>query len=355
MSNVTRSSFVRIVAVVGAVSVALFCAASLGAATPPVIKFVDPSGGEVFAVSSTHTVRLDPKTRSKQIKIEVSRDGVVDATNFLIDNTVKDKKQHNVLTLEVSGPPSRNCVLIATDVANSAIIGTSPGFTIGGYFSDPTTTGAISGAVGETYSTSNGSGANGGVSGILGRVVPTAPGGYSAGVRGVNNGTGGNGIGVIGFQGGSGWGVYGETPSGFGVYGLTTNSTASSSGVRGETFSTNGIGVQARYSGTGVGAALEVSNGAIRVAGTNKCAFVHTATVANKLDANGTDVDNPMCNGDSNCLLFVTQVLNPTVITYNNSPVGVYYNTGRLKWTIFNENNVAIPTNAQFNVLVIKQ
>jgi hypothetical protein len=174
-------------------------------------------------------------------------------------------------------------------------------------------------------------------------------------VRGINNGTSGTGIGVIGYQAGSGWGVYGETPSGFGVYGLTTNNTASSSGVRGETFSTNGIGVEAKYSGSGLGTALEVDNGAIRVAGTNKACFVHTATAANKLSANGTDITNPMCDGDPNCLLQVTQKLNPTGIVYNNSPIGVYYNTTRSKWEIFNENNVAIPNNAQFIVLVIKQ
>ncbi len=217
------------------------------------------------------------------------------------------------------------------------------------------TSGSYAGVLGEAASTSNGTGANGGVSGVVGRVTPTSPGGYSAGVRGLNNGTGLTGIGVIGYQAGSGWGVYGETPSGFGVYGLTTNSSASSIGVRGETFSTNGIGVDAHYSGSGLGNALVVTNGAIKVAGTNKAAFVHTATAANKLSANGTDVDNAMCNGDANCILIVTQKLNPSGIVYNNSPIGVYYNTTRSKWEIFNENNNAIPTNAQFNVLVIKQ
>lgn len=217
------------------------------------------------------------------------------------------------------------------------------------------TTGSASGITGEAASTSHGVGATGGTSGVVGRVTSTTPGGYSAGVRGINNGTGGTGIGVIGYQAGSGWGVYGETPSGFGVYGLTTNNSAASVGVRGETFSTNGIAVEAKYSGTGVGTALEVDNGAIRVAGANKAAFVHTATPANKLSANGTDVDNPMCNGDANALLFVTQKLNPSSIVYNNSPIGVYYNTVRSKWEIFNENGAAIPNNAQFNVLVIKQ
>lgn len=216
-------------------------------------------------------------------------------------------------------------------------------------------TGVTTGVYGAVASTTNGSGAQAGASGVVGEVTSTTPGGYSAAVRGVNRGTSGLGIGVIGYQAGSGWGVYGETPSGFGVYGLTTATTGSAIGVRGETYSPSGAGVVAKYSGSGLGTALEVGNGGIKVSGTNKAAFIHTATPANKLSANGTDVDNAMCNGDPNCILIVTQKLNPSGIVYNNSPIGVYYNTTRTKWEIFNENNVAIPDNAQFNVLVIKQ
>ncbi len=58
--------------------------------------------------------------------------------------------------------------------------------------------------------------------GVLGRVYDTSPGAFSAGVRGINAGTGGAGIGVWGSQGGSGWGVYGESVGGRGVYGLST-------------------------------------------------------------------------------------------------------------------------------------
>lgn len=239
--------------------------------------------------------------------------------------------------------------------ANDALIGSTNGSGNAVHGISTIATGSTTGVLGEAASTSHGTGASSGVSGVVGKVTSTTPGGYSAGVRGVNNGTSGTGIGVIGYQAGSGWGVYGETPSGFGVYGLTTNNSAASVGVRGETFSTNGIAVEAKYSGTGVGTALELDNGAIRVAGVNKCAFVHTATVANKLSANGTDVDNALCNGDPNAILIVTQKLNPSGIVYNNSPIGVYYNSVRNKWEIFNQNNVAIPTNAQFNVLVIKQ
>jgi hypothetical protein len=216
-------------------------------------------------------------------------------------------------------------------------------------------TGTATGVRGETNSTSNGSGGNGGVTGVLGLVVPTSPGGYSAGVRGVNNGTGGNGIGVVGYQGGSGWGVYGETPGGLGVYGLTTSAAGAGTGVRGETFSSSGTGVVARYSASGVGNALEVGNGAIKVSGTNKAAFQHTATAGN-ITANYTAIDNPMTNGDPNAILVVTPVLLPPNDVYANFSIGVWYSTGLSKWTIFNQNSGGgFPDNAAFNVLVIKQ
>lgn len=226
---------------------------------------------------------------------------------------------------------------------------------VGVYSQQTASSGAAATAMlGEVSSTTGGT-ASAGVSGVIGRVTPTSPGAYSAGVRGINNGTSGNGIGVVGIQAGSGWGVYGETPSGYGVYGYVSGTSVANVGVRGETASPSGVAVEARYSGTGLGTALELDNGAIKVAGTNKAAFVHTATVANKISANGTDIDNAMCNGDPNAILIVTQKLNPSGIVYNNSPIGVYYSTARSKWEIFNENSAAIPTNAQFNVLVIKQ
>ncbi|MFN8291466.1 MAG: hypothetical protein U0U70_14510 [Chitinophagaceae bacterium] len=59
--------------------------------------------------------------------------------------------------------------------------------------------------------------------GVQSVIAPTAPGGFSAALRGQNNGTGGLGIGVWGSQAGSGWGVYGTTPSGLGVYGNTSS------------------------------------------------------------------------------------------------------------------------------------
>jgi hypothetical protein len=61
--------------------------------------------------------------------------------------------------------------------------------------------------------------------GVLGKVSPTSPGSSSAGIRGINNGTGGSGIGVWGSQAGFGFGVYGFAPSGRGVYGVSTTGT----------------------------------------------------------------------------------------------------------------------------------
>jgi len=78
----------------------------------------------------------------------------------------------------------------------------------------------------------------GNASAIIGTVTSAAPGAFSAGVRGINNGTGGNGIGVYGSQNGSGWGVYGNAPSGIGVNGTSTSGT----GVFG-TSSTGSAGV----------------------------------------------------------------------------------------------------------------
>lgn len=83
------------------------------------------------------------------------------------------------------------------------------------------------------------------VAAVRGIISSTAPGGFSAGVRGINNGTGGLGVGVYGSQAGSGWGVYGVTPNGLGVYG---NASA------------NGIGVYAN-SNTGTGLTATSNNG----------------------------------------------------------------------------------------------
>lgn len=92
---------------------------------------------------------------------------------------------------------------------------------------------------------------------IYGEVSSTAPGADSAAVRGVNNGSGGNGIGVWGSQAGSGYGVSGTSSLGTGVRGDSTSYIGvngfsdSYIGVNG--FSTSYIGVYGDSSGSGIG------------------------------------------------------------------------------------------------------
>jgi hypothetical protein len=98
-------------------------------------------------------------------------------------------------------------------------------------------TGTAAGAQGDTNST------NDSANGVLGRVLSTTPGALSAGVRGINSGMTGNGIGVYGSQNGSGSGVYGTTPNGVGVYGSSTNG----SGVQGASANDYGGVFTGRY------------------------------------------------------------------------------------------------------------
>ena len=94
------------------------------------------------------------------------------------------------------------------------------------------------------------------IAAIRGIVSNVAPGGFSSGIRGINNGTGGLGVGVYGSQAGSGWGVYGVTPNGLGVYG---NSSANGYGVYAN--SNTGTGLNAT-SNTGIPANFSIYNNA---------------------------------------------------------------------------------------------
>jgi hypothetical protein len=89
--------------------------------------------------------------------------------------------------------------------------------------------------------------------GVIGRIKATAPGTQSAGVRGINSGTNGNGFGVWGFHQGSGAGVFGETGAGTGLLGKHTSSVGAAPGVQGETSSTasGAVGVLGRAPASG--------------------------------------------------------------------------------------------------------
>ncbi|MEO5929772.1 MAG: collagen-like protein, partial [Candidatus Kapaibacterium sp.] len=86
------------------------------------------------------------------------------------------------------------------------------------------TTSGAAGVYGETNSTAGGA-VTAGSSGVLGTVTSSSNGAWSAGVRGINNSTTGSGVGVIGYQAGSGFGVYGEAPLGYGTVGRSSGGT----------------------------------------------------------------------------------------------------------------------------------
>ncbi|MDR6463860.1 collagen-like protein [Chryseobacterium sediminis] len=94
------------------------------------------------------------------------------------------------------------------------------------------------------------------ISAVRGIVSSASPGGFSSAVRGINNGTGGLGVGVYGSQAGSGWGVYGTTPNGLGVYG---NSSGNGYGVYAN--SNTGTGLNAT-SNNGIPANIAIFNNA---------------------------------------------------------------------------------------------
>jgi hypothetical protein len=105
-------------------------------------------------------------------------------------------------------------------------------------------------------------------SAVHGEITQTSPGAFSAAVRGRNDGTGGNGIGVYGSQAGSGWGVYGTSVFGIGVNaaggsgigvassGATGVYAVGTTGVHGIASSAAGMGVLAENT---AGVALKVN------------------------------------------------------------------------------------------------
>jgi hypothetical protein len=84
--------------------------------------------------------------------------------------------------------------------------------------------------------------------------------------------------------------------------------------------------------------------------------FVHRATSEN-ISANSTYLDNPLTNGNPDVILYVTQSWNPGGGggTYNNHPVGVWYDGSRQRWAIFNQDREQMPSGAAFNVAVLEE
>lgn len=81
--------------------------------------------------------------------------------------------------------------------------------------------------------------------------------------------------------------------------------------------------------------------------------IVHRAAPRNSA-GNKTYIDDPLINGNPGAMLSVTQNWNPEGVgdTYNDHSVGVRYDAGEKKWTIFNRDREPMPDGAAFNVAV---
>ncbi len=144
-------------------------------------------------------------------------------------------------------------------------------------------------------------------------------------------------------------GVVGSTGSGqgAGVAGYAGSGNGTTAGVFGYSYSTNAgaAGVRAEYAGSGVGTALELKNGAIRMTGAVRPAFVHTATSGTNVSC----IDNPLTNGDPNAIVTFSHAYGG----YVTDPLGIYYDGS--KWCIYNETTRSIGAGNKFNVIVFKQ
>jgi hypothetical protein len=202
---------------------------------------------------------------------------------------------------------------------------------------------------GTATSTAHGNTASDAVSGVLGVVEPASPGGFSAGVRGVNNGTGGIGIGVVGVHKQSGWGVYGQAPTGYGVVAEIENSGG------------GGAAMRAAFTGAGPGDALELDGG-IRVAGDNPPIFQADLSTSCGSNNQFSVLNNPLIDGDPNAMLVIThRDTSDSGVNFAPVQLGVVYNTvaspvgggcATNRWLVFTETNGTMP-DIIVNVLAI--
>jgi hypothetical protein len=159
-------------------------------------------------------------------------------------------------------------------------------------------------------------------------------------------------------------GVYGSSSSGTGINGNSISGTAvvgySLLGVGLDGYSGSSQPAIRANPGSSAGIALEITEGSIKAIGagigSNTFAFIRQSAITNTA-SNFTRIDNVLTNGDQDAMLFVTHVNNPKSISSNSftPTLGVYYDVGALRWTIYREDNAPFPPDVTFNVMVIKR
>lgn len=288
-----------------------------------------------FSSSTTHTNTL----------FEVIATGGGKSGNFKVLNA---NNNATALSAESNGTGSGLTVqLTAAGNASDAISVSTVGTGNAGSFTVTNAASTSAAIEGTTTSTASGTSITNGAAGVYGLVSQSTPGTHSVGVRGINNSTTGDGMGVLGYQSGSGVGVFGETPDGTGVIGKSTG-TGNGTGVHGTGMGTSSVGVLAENASSNNAAiALQVTNGYMKVSGGRKTAFQHMTNIANNVQ-NRTILNYPgMAQTD---MLFVTHVL---IAGGLNTGYGVVWVNNA--WNVVLEANGNMPVGEMFNVLVIKQ
>lgn len=201
--------------------------------------------GTGIANGSQDSIGFEMSFKTSLLSAGVSSlNGLTGAVTLAAGANVTITPLGNTLTIAASGAGGGGLTLPFTGSASTtggnaafAVGNTGAGVGILATASDK----AISGAATST---------GGNVFAIQGVITSSSPGGFSAGLRGINNGTSGSGIGVWGSQAGSGWGVYGTAESGGrGVYGVADGGGSGVYGANGGT----GTGVYGYNTATGAG------------------------------------------------------------------------------------------------------
>jgi hypothetical protein len=83
-------------------------------------------------------------------------------------------------------------------------------------------------------------------------------------------------------------------------------------------------------------------------------AFVQRSTPSNTVE-NWVYVDHPLANNTPDAMMLVSQNWNPGGMggVYNRHHIGVWF-AGNGRWAVYNEDRVAMPPSAAFNVLITK-
>ena len=98
------------------------------------------------------------------------------------------------------------------------------------------------------------------------------------------------------------------------------------------------------------GTATEQSGDSKNPGDTVKVSFVHRATEENSR-GDYTYISDPSIDGEPNAIVVVSDQKNPGSASYPHH-IGVWYEGGADKWAIFNQDQVAVPVGATFDVEV---